>query len=109
MHSRRDGLPSSPNLPAHVSCSAPLILLYPELHKAAKLKPPLHMQEHEEKGQLKVRLEAIAADVTAARSETTALRAWKKTAAEQALSYEAQVRHQGLTPQIINSAILPLL
>ena len=86
-----------------------LNVLYPELHKAAKLGSPLHMQEHEEKGQLKMRLEAIAADVSAARSETTALRAWKKTAAEQALSYEAQVRHQGLTPQIVNSAILPLL
>ena len=108
MHSRQDRLPSSPNLPAHVSYSVPLILLHPELHKAAKLEPPLHMQEHEEKGQLKMRLEAIAADVSAARSETAALRAWKKTAAEQALSYEAQVGHQELFPQIVNSAILPL-
>ena len=66
------------------------------------------MQEHEEKRQLKEKLGAIAADVGAARNETAALRAWKKTAAEQALTYEAQVKHQGSHPQIVNSAILPL-
>ena len=108
MHRRRDGLSSSPNLPAHHSYFAPSILLYLGLQKAAKLESPSHMQEREEKEQLNVRLEAIAADVSAARSETAALRAWKKTAAEQALSYEAQVKHQGLSPLDDDSAILPL-
>jgi len=49
------------------------------------------VQEREQKLQVQSRVDAIIAEVSAARAEVAALKAVKRMLAEQALSHEAQV------------------
>ena len=52
---------------------------------------PLCVQEHKGRKQQQSRIEALSAEVSAARAEVATLKARRKTMAEQALSSEAQV------------------
>ena len=49
------------------------------------------VQERERRLQVQSRVEAVIAEISAARAEVAALKAVKRTLAEQALSHEAQV------------------